>query len=721
MGQGFSKLAPELIERGWHVFPVCWPKNGKCACPFHHTDKKEIGKAPIIRRGMNAASNDPAQIEAWAEEFPEANIGVNLEKSGLVVIDPDSDSAIWEVDKIGGPRTATVRTGNGQHRWYKRPEGCPLWRVIHWGESAQIDILSAGFAIHPGSVHATGRVYEWLITPEEVLAELPEVFVHVLQEHVQSKEIVDDPVVATKEPPMALSGAALEVWNGTKFVPGAKGEIDRSATLLLLARELLLSGADIEATTSAIAGWDQLHGKKFSGRKDKDKRYRETVQSASESAREVTGFNDPENDLPAVDKVTQADWRDLFARRFPHTKFGQGSFRRYSSGAWKKIETEVVGKELSVMMGRSVSARLLEDVIKLLKNWLYIDSELWNKDPNLLVLENCTLDVITRQVREWRPEDLITDKLDYSYDPSAKSPNWDRVLSLFDQDIQEFIQEFFGYCLTRQTKFDVSLWVIGPAGGGKSSFVAGIKTMLGPKVGHLSLRNLNQRFGLAEIPGKTVMVATEQPSVYMEASDLFNAIVSGETVHSEQKYEKGFDVVPVCKILWSMHEPPKINNPEDGMFRRTKIVEMPSIPEEDRDPAVREGIKSEGAGILNWALDGLERLMERGRFKIPEKVRIASNKFRDLSDIPGAFLSDMCERGPYLSGRQALYNAYREWCHLNGHQPKAKRFLVEDWKRLGLTLTANSGTWYWRGVKIVPREFEAEVIDDEAVRKMLEV
>jgi putative DNA primase/helicase len=324
-------------------------------------------------------------------------------------------------------------------------------------------------------------------------------------------------------------------------------------------------------------------------------------------------------------------------------------------------------------------------------------------------------------VREWRPEDLITDKLDYSYDPSAKSPNWDRVLSLFDQDIQEFIQEFFGYCLTRQTKFDVSLWVIGPAGGGKSSFVAGIKTMLGPKVGHLSLRNLNQRFGLAEIPGKTVMVATEQPSVYMEASDLFNAIVSGETVHSEQKYEKGFDVVPVCKILWSMHEPPKINNPEDGMFRRTKIVEMPSIPEEDRDPAVREGIKSEGAGILNWALDGLERLMERGRFKIPEKVRIASNKFRDLSDIPGAFLSDMCERGPYLSGRQALYNAYREWCHLNGHQPKAKRFLVEDWKRLGLTLTANSGTWYWRGVKIVPREFEAEVIDDEAVRKMLEV
>jgi putative DNA primase/helicase len=132
------------------------------------------------------------------------------------------------------------------------------------------------------------------------------------------------------------------------------------------------------------------------------------------------------------------------------------------------------------------------------------------------------------------------------------------------------------------------------------------------------------RFALADVPGKTLLTATEQPAGYMKASYVLNALISGDKLKVEEKFKPACDLFPKVKILWAMNELPRVPSANDGLFRRVKVIEIEPVPERERDPEVKKNIKGEGAGILNWALDGLERLRRRGRFEVPKSVRGAT-------------------------------------------------------------------------------------------------
>ena len=50
-----------------------------------------------------------------------------------------------------------------------------------------------------------------------------------------------------------------------------------------------------------------------------------------------------------------------------------------------------------------------------------------------------------------------------------------------------FLQEFAGYCLTTDTAHEIAVWLHGPPGSGESTFIEGLKGMLGPRAGLLGL------------------------------------------------------------------------------------------------------------------------------------------------------------------------------------------------------------------------------------------
>jgi hypothetical protein len=87
-----SNLNPALGagKRGWHVFPVVPGK-----------------KNPLIPDNLAAATTDEAQIREWWTRWPDANIGVNCGRSGLVVLDVDTKNG-----KQGGNSLANLLEGN---------------------------------------------------------------------------------------------------------------------------------------------------------------------------------------------------------------------------------------------------------------------------------------------------------------------------------------------------------------------------------------------------------------------------------------------------------------------------------------------------------------------------------------------------------------------------------------------------------------------------------
>lgn len=401
--------------------------------------------------------------------------------------------------------------------------------------------------------------------------------------------------------------------------------------------------------------------------------------------------------------------RDRWIERYPHIAHDDQRWMRYQAGAWEPIRERLVKQQILDVLegskgeGVKVTKGLLLSVLELADDTTYVPSDDWDSDPNLLVCANGTLEIDTREFREHRPEDYVTAKLPYKYDPEARCDVFLAVLrgAMQEEAEVEFLQEFAGYCLTPSSEHEKALWFVGPPGSGKSSVIEGFIAMLGAKHGLLGLAEIeSSQFALARVPGKTLLTSTEQPASYLKSTHILDSLISGEPIAVERKHQDAIEINPTAKIIWAMNDPPRIGNTTSGIFRRIDVVPFPPLKKE-KNPAIKEHIKSEGAGILNWALDGLARLEERGGFDPPSHIRAATSEFQSSNDLPRQFLEEEAEYDDQQEvAAKLLYNRYREWCLENGHKPMSSNRLASDWQRLGLDRRTLKGRKYWRGITL---------------------
>ncbi len=121
---------------GAKVFPVAGIMNGRCTCgnpdcntPDQH-GKVRAGKHPFVA-WREAATNDPAQIEAWMRQFPGCNWGLATgAASGVWVLDSDGDDGRASLERLNAilgelPPTLSQTTGRGEHHFF-RTTGTPV-------------------------------------------------------------------------------------------------------------------------------------------------------------------------------------------------------------------------------------------------------------------------------------------------------------------------------------------------------------------------------------------------------------------------------------------------------------------------------------------------------------------------------------------------------------------------------------------------------------------
>lgn len=146
-----AKMLDEALAyaaRGYSVFP-CRPK----------------GKEPLTKRGHNNASTDENTIRQWWQQWPDANIGLALKPSNLLVIDldrhPEKQDGVETYKQIQCINTTfpmppqSITGGNGIQLFFKRPEASLKSKLDG------IDIKTDGYVIVPPSIHPSGNAYAW--------------------------------------------------------------------------------------------------------------------------------------------------------------------------------------------------------------------------------------------------------------------------------------------------------------------------------------------------------------------------------------------------------------------------------------------------------------------------------------------------------------------------------------------------------------------------------
>ena len=428
------------------------------------------------------------------------------------------------------------------------------------------------------------------------------------------------------------------------------------------------------------------------------------TSSDYDAPEDISNLNNPSK--PTV--PTHDELRDRYIDEDEDCAYGLGEWRRYEDGIWPTIPELTIKRNICEVIeaakpeGIKPTNSLLSSVTELTRVKVSISDDAWDADPDTLVCKSGALRISTRELRTHSRDHYATSAAPYDYDPKATPVVWHYFLNNTVVSAKAFLQEFAGYALTTDMAQELALWLFGPPGSGKSTFLAGLQAMLGHRAGLLGLAEIERnRFALADLPGKTLVVASEQPSSYMASTNVLNQIISGEPLQVERKYRDPVTIVPRCKIAWAMNELPRVADANSGLFRRVKVVKFPVLPPDERDPEIKRDIEGEGAGILNWALEGLERLQKRGCFKVPEGVEEATAQFRENNDVPALFVADKCLVDADVREKASqLYSEYRQWCEDNGHRPQSSTRLADDWQRLGFERKRIKGSSYYQGVRV---------------------
>lgn len=133
-------------------------------------------KAPITSHGWQDATLDPAQIIAWWDANPSAQIGVNPGPGSLVLdVDPrhGGDKTLADLVAKHGklPITPTVSTGGGGHHYWFKSDAQLTSKSIAQGLDVK---ASNGYVIAPPSIHhETGKAYAWLHGLDTPTADAP--------------------------------------------------------------------------------------------------------------------------------------------------------------------------------------------------------------------------------------------------------------------------------------------------------------------------------------------------------------------------------------------------------------------------------------------------------------------------------------------------------------------------------------------------------------------
>jgi hypothetical protein len=257
------------------------------------------------------------------------------------------------------------------------------------------------------------------------------------------------------------------------------------------------------------------------------------------------------------DKAKPTD--DELARRWiatqPLTAFARSNFYRYDNGLWQIHPEPIAKREIKEILEAAKAENirptksLLSSVHALAQYDVARRDTDFDASSEYLVCSNGTLHIPTRKLGPHDPKLYITTGVNYDFDPAAKAPAWMKYLEWLDSqcggDVVEFLQEFAGLALTPEMKYEIAIWLVGKMGGGKSTFIEGIRAALSDRVTRLGLSDVaRSRFALTNLPGKTLATCTEQPSDFIAQTDTLNAIISGETITVERKFEHPYDFNP---------------------------------------------------------------------------------------------------------------------------------------------------------------------------------
>ena len=298
----------------------------------------------------------------------------------------------------------------------------------------------------------------------------------------------------------------------------------------------------------------------------------------------------------------------------------------YESNGKELIKTKV--EELTHIHCKSTDAT---EVFEKIKRKTSTPKEAFNVEYRYINLENGVYDIVTQKFTPHTPKLLFTHIIPVKYDPSKDCPLFKKFLeeALYPEDIP-VMQEYYGFCLIRNYFIKKGAICTGPKDTGKTLNQKVLIKFIGEenKCG-LSLQKIssNNNFAKIALKDKLLNAYDDLSSEDLGDGGGFKLATGGGFISAEEKFGDTCEFKSYAKQFFCCNKiPPVKDNNDPAYFDRWIIFQFDNVAE-NIDPFLFEKMTTEEelSGILNWALEGLHRLLQNNKFsykKTSDQIKV---------------------------------------------------------------------------------------------------
>lgn len=279
-------------------------------------------------------------------------------------------------------------------------------------------------------------------------------------------------------------------------------------------------------------------------------------------------------------------------------------------------------------------------------------------------------------------------RLPFAYDADQTCPRWmawlDETLG-DDRTKIDLLQEWFGYNLVPDTRYEKMMFFLGPTRTGKSVALGILYALLGTAAVSTSFKAMGSDYGLKELIGKLAAVMPDARLPDRNSIQSLQAlleIVGNDPVNINRKYKDALSLHLRTRITIATNLMPAL--PDEALALRYRMMVLSFTKSFAHAPEIglKDRLKREEmGGIALWALQGLRRLTKNGRFTEPRDAAQMVEDFQMLVSPIAEFAETwVLDRPKETIELNTLFEAWKCYAEERGTNLRNKQWLYNQLK-----------------------------------------
>lgn len=358
------------------------------------------------------------------------------------------------------------------------------------------------------------------------------------------------------------------------------------------------------------------------------------------------------------------------------------------------------------------TTHIVNQIISKIETETFINQEDFFKNINKyeLAIKNGILNVKTKELTDFTPDKIYFNKIPIIYDIKQECPN---IIKFFksvlrqEEDVK-VMQELFGYLLLKDYPINKAFMFSGNGRNGKGITLELMKHFLGPEnCINVSIQALeSDMYAAGEFFGKLANLAGDIDSKALRKTGLLKSMTtSTDIISASRKFLTKIHFHNYAKMIFCANNIPKTHDESDAFWNRWVFLEFVymfvsqkeyDLLKEQKTEIEMESIKiadteiintliqdNEMSGLLNWALEGLHRLLRQKDFCFNKSNIDVKNMWTVKSDSLKVFIDKFVEVSyDNKITKDKFREVYYDFCRNNRTKPAKdgyiKSTLIED-------------------------------------------